>query len=268
MLMGTTIEYPMDDDIEASRLEFQSRQAEYSLQGEFSGFSFEPGERVLDAGCGTGLLGRHLFNRFGARVDGVDASPLRVEQGIALLSQDERRGVRLSCGNVESLGSEYENVYDSVIGRYVMEYTTAPAEVVSHLRDALKPGGRLVLIDMDGVVINLSSASEELSHYLGILETESALDLRVGRKLPWLMHEASLENIEWRAELVEFQGDSLIQERENMQLRFSAAHGFLARLFGSEARVRDFVRLYLEEMMRPWNPLVYTKFICVGVRPA
>jgi SAM-dependent methyltransferase len=96
------------------------------------------GERVLDAGCGTG---RHLpaLLAAGCRVTGADFSDgmLRVAlaraPGVPLLRADLQRGLPLGAG-----------VFDAVLCALVGEHLTALETCFSEVRRVLVPGGRLL----------------------------------------------------------------------------------------------------------------------------
>src|SRR5690606_35223763 len=61
--MSRKLQYELDSASEPQRLEDQSKTFNYSLQREFDllKLNFEGNEKILDAGCGTGLLGRQLI---------------------------------------------------------------------------------------------------------------------------------------------------------------------------------------------------------------
>lgn len=94
----------------------------------------QPGERVLDLGCGDGTLTVKLVDR-GARVVGVDAS-------LEMLEVAKRRGldVRLMDGRLLTFDAEFDAVFSNAALHWIPE---ADAVVKGVVR-ALKPGGRFV----------------------------------------------------------------------------------------------------------------------------
>lgn len=93
-----------------------------------------PGERILDLGCGDGILTRQLAER-GCEVVGVDASPEMIEAALAL-------GVdaRLMDGHELS----FENEFDAVFSNAALHWMKRPDRVLAGVVRALKPGGRFV----------------------------------------------------------------------------------------------------------------------------
>lgn len=93
-----------------------------------------PGERILDLGCGDGLLTRQLAD-FGCEMLGVDASADMVVGAAA-------RGVdaRVMDGHELSFDAEF----DAVFSNAALHWMTRPDAVIAGVARALKPGGRFV----------------------------------------------------------------------------------------------------------------------------
>jgi trans-aconitate methyltransferase len=94
----------------------------------------QPGERILDLGCGDGVLTERLVAA-GASVVGVDASPEMVEAARA-------RGLDARLMNGESL--RFLSEFDAVFSNAAMHWMKDTAAVVRGVRAALRPGGRFV----------------------------------------------------------------------------------------------------------------------------
>lgn len=93
-----------------------------------------PGERVLDLGCGDGVLSAHLVAA-GARVVGVDSSP-------QMLAAARARGVDARNGDGTQL--TFRNEFDAVFSNAALHWMTDPDAVLAGVAAALRPGGRLV----------------------------------------------------------------------------------------------------------------------------
>jgi len=100
------------------------------------------GKRVLDVGCGGGILSDAMARR-GARVLGIDLAtkPLRVAQLHAL--EAGTRDVEYREVAVETLAAERPASFDVVTCMEMLEHVPDPASVVSACARLAAPGGSL-----------------------------------------------------------------------------------------------------------------------------
>ena len=98
------------------------------------------GQRVLDVGCGGGILADAMA-RVGAQVTGIDlaAKPLRVAQLHALEAQTP--DVTYREVSVEALAQEMPASFDVVTCMEMLEHVPDPASVVRACSALVKPGG-------------------------------------------------------------------------------------------------------------------------------
>lgn len=99
-----------------------------------------PGARVLDVGCGGGILAEAMAQR-GAQVLGIDLSvkPLKVAQLHALESGVQGLDYREVA--VETLAQEQPASFDVVTCMEMLEHVPDPASVVRACHALVKPGG-------------------------------------------------------------------------------------------------------------------------------
>ena len=98
------------------------------------------GKRVLDVGCGGGILSDSMARR-GAEVLGIDLAsrPLKVAQLHALEAGTPDIDYREVA--VETLAAEQPESFDVVTCMEMMEHVPEPASVVAACARLLKPGG-------------------------------------------------------------------------------------------------------------------------------
>lgn len=107
------------------------------------------GERMLDLGCGDGVLTAKLA-AMGCDMVGVDGSAAQVEAARAL-------GVDARVMDGEELNFEAE--FDAVFSNAALHWMRRPDAVIAGVRRALRPGGRFVAeMGGDGCVARIKAA--------------------------------------------------------------------------------------------------------------
>ena len=94
----------------------------------------QPGQRILDLGCGDGALTERLRTA-GSEVVAIDSSP---EQVWAALER------RLDARIVDARELEFQTEFDAVFSNAVLHWIRDADRVIAGVWRALKPGGRFV----------------------------------------------------------------------------------------------------------------------------
>ena len=109
----------------------------------------QPGDQVLDVGCGTGTLALEVQRRVGSagRVVGIDPG---TEQIARARAKAARRDVPIAfqIGVIEQLAFP-DQTFDVVLSTLMMHHLPASlkAQGLAEIARVLKPGGRLIIAD-------------------------------------------------------------------------------------------------------------------------
>jgi len=98
-------------------------------------------ERVLDVGCGTGLLAQYIADRAGSsgHVLGIDPLPLR----IAIAAKRARPGLEFRVGDAYQLGGFADESFDVVCLNAVFHWLPEKTGPLREFARLLRSGGRL-----------------------------------------------------------------------------------------------------------------------------
>ena len=96
----------------------------------------QPGERIVDLGCGTGALTAQIATA-GAEVVGIDASEAMIER-----ARESYPHLRFEIARGEDFA--VEDPVDAVFSNAALHWMSPPQEVAAAVARALKPGGRFV----------------------------------------------------------------------------------------------------------------------------
>lgn len=159
-------------------------------QGAVERLALEPGDVVLDVGCGTGANLPYLRSAVGrdGRVIGVDLTP-----GMLAAARDRRE--RTGWDTVDLVLADGADPpvgpgsVDAVLGTFVTGMFAEPAAAVDRWLDCLAPGGRACLVDLVpsrraiARPLNLAFAG------LTAISTPPTTKLRYERSLPSILAE-------------------------------------------------------------------------------
>lgn len=124
------------------------------------------GKRVLDVGCGGGLLSEAMAKR-GAEVTGIDLAPQTIEVA-ELHALESNVPVRYLRESAETHAAHSPGAYDVVTCMEMLEHVPAPGSVLHALAMLVRPGGHVFV----------STLNRNLKAYLfAVLGAEYVLNL-------------------------------------------------------------------------------------------
>ena len=125
------------------------------------------GARVLDVGCGGGLLAEGLAAR-GARVVAIDMAPENVE---AARQHAAASGLAVDyrCVAVEALAADAPGSFEVVTCLEMLEHVPDPASIVAACAMALRPGGTAVFSTINRNLKSFALAIVGAEYVLGLL---------------------------------------------------------------------------------------------------
>ena len=141
-------------DVKAYIKRFETDDREvYARRHEIvAALGLKTGMSVADIGAGTGLFTRLMAEKVGAdgKVYAVDIAPEFLEHIAADAKKHQRKQIVTVQGNQETTRLPAEAL-DLVFLSDVYHHLERPEKTLASLRQALKPGGRLVVVEFDRV---------------------------------------------------------------------------------------------------------------------
>ena len=159
--------------------------------------AIEKAERAADIGCGTGTVARWMASRIGpaGRVDAIDIAPEQIDVARAAPSGTGSASIHYQLGSAYEPGLP-EDAFDLVFCRLVLCHLKEPQNAVAQMARLLRPGGRLVLVDMDLRDTFTMPPCEFYQAYIDECvipyQTKVNVDYSIGRRLPQLLMDAGL----------------------------------------------------------------------------
>lgn len=125
------------------------------------------GKRVLDVGCGGGILSEAMAQR-GAQVTGIDLAAEALAVG---RRHAEESGVRVDYRQIaaEALAAESPGAFDIVTCLEMLEHVPDPASVVQACAALVKPGGTVVFSTINRNPKSYALAIVAAEYVLGLI---------------------------------------------------------------------------------------------------
>jgi SAM-dependent methyltransferase len=139
-----------------AQIEYFERAGKHAMQPSFAPYvqrqvehlvrfaGLEPGERVLDVGCGMGRYTFALADR-GLVVEGLDLSEALLER--LRTFDDGRYGIRTHRGDILHPPQELRGGFDALVGFFTLHHLHDVLGCLQSMRALTKPRGRIVFLE-------------------------------------------------------------------------------------------------------------------------
>ena len=248
MVKAAAIDYIMDDPREAARLEAKVDPDAWVQR--YMAHHIRPGMEVLSVGCGPG----------------VSADRIRA----ATERNRENPNVKFVCGDAHEMQFP-TNSFDVVYSRMLLQYLQQKERSVAEMVRMCRPGGVVLLQDLDGQLLWHYPEDPALQHTVEKVVTAlgtSGFDPFVGRKLFWLARKAGLENLNVQVDSYHLiAGEVAPDVRKQWELKLEIARPQTARILGSDSEAKEHSSRFLEYLSRPDTLTYSTVFTVTGEKP-
>ena len=167
-------------------------------QKSYACMNIQPGDSILDVGCGPGSDTIHLAPLVGAagEIIGVDYDP-------AMVTQANRRALGAGLeGLVKHQQGEATSLpfpdarFHACRSERLFQHLLFPEQALFEMARITKPGRRVVVLDTDWGTLSIHTSLPEIERRLIQLSNETCLNNGyAGRRLPQLFAAQSLRNI-------------------------------------------------------------------------
>jgi ubiquinone/menaquinone biosynthesis C-methylase UbiE len=103
--------------------------------------------KILEVGCSTGYITRHVSQQFECEIIGVDLSQLLIDIASEKADELNLQNISFQVANVEKLPFP-DNSFDIVYGEAITALVPDPIMVINEYKRILKPGGELATLDL------------------------------------------------------------------------------------------------------------------------
>jgi len=164
----------------------------------FRRVGISPGTECLDVGCGGGdvsvLLARHVGPS--GRVVGIDLDPKTLAAARSEAKTLDLPQLSYRQGNVFDLPDEAS--FDVVYARFLLTPLAEPQKAIDRMRASLRPGGLVLLEDIDfsgHFAYPACPAFEDYQRLYVATVRKAGGDPNIGQRLPLLLKAAELEEV-------------------------------------------------------------------------
>lgn len=181
------------------RLRILARVMRPTTRGLLERVGVGRGMACLDVGCGGGDVSFEIARLVapGGRIVGIDLDGTKIELARTEAAALELPAVEFRVSEVEQIGGDLQ--FDFAYARFLLTHLSDPASVLTRMHGLLRPGGMIVVEDIDfsGHFCHPDSAAfrRYVDLYTEVVRKRGA-DADIGPKLPGLLLDAGYRDVE------------------------------------------------------------------------
>jgi ubiquinone/menaquinone biosynthesis C-methylase UbiE len=260
--------YLMESQLEAERLDAKTDDASTRQLLVSAGVS--AGQRVLDAGAGSGAVSRLICDLVGpsGEVVALEQSPDRAEFIRQRAIRESISNLRIVEGDLHQPPLEPES-FDVVWSQFVFEYLADPQPAARTIAGLLRPGGKLAIADIDGYAMFHYPVPEAVEQGLALLANGIGrhFDPFVGRKLYHIVRTAGLRDVRVHMHPHHFYAGAVApRELEFWKFKCDTIRPIATRLFGGEPAYDSWADAFLEMLRDPDRFSYSVLFLVEGIK--
>lgn len=261
-----------DDYMLASAAECERLERQGEMHGRdrpLTHIRLKPGQRFLDAGCGSGWVGRVVARAFpDAEIVGVDLNPGYVEFARRKAEAEGLMNTTYAVADLQSLPFDAAS-FDVVWSQFVLYFVPDPQKVVDEFARVTRPGGTVL-----SAVHHLPALNDPPFEDQDLLTRYSRTVLRGWRSeaLPGMFHSVGLVDVDIAIERDRIYGKlpgAPLDDghRLNYETIFAATIDRVADGLGGRERVRQMQQNWLAYLARPETTAIAGYWVASGTAP-
>jgi ubiquinone/menaquinone biosynthesis C-methylase UbiE len=228
----------------------------------FTLLDVQPGQHILDLGCGTGEDARALASLVapGGSVVGVDGSQ-------SMIAAAKRRAegcglpVEFQAGEAHRLAFA-DNRFDASRADRIFMHLDSPGQALREMIRVTRPGGRVLVYEVDFETVTLDMPDKITTRKIVHIWCDGFRDGWLGRRIPALFHEAGLQDVRITPATLWLRYPVAMQLVGPGTVERACAAGVL-----SPAEGEDWLRQLQESHEAGRLFCTLTGFIVVGIKP-
>ena len=164
-------------------------------QHSFTLLELQPGQRVLDVGCGTGEDARTMAQRVapGGSVVAVDGS-----QNMIAVARQRAEGsglpVEFQVGDIHRLPFA-DDSFDASRADRIFMHLDSPEKALSEMKRVTRPGGRVLVYEVDFETLTVDLPDRIRTRKIVNTWCDGFRNGWLGRRIPALFREAGLHDV-------------------------------------------------------------------------